>query len=82
MWHLNIRLGIPTRYGVLQVDPQVIVHKLKVLLEAKPIRKFAPQVVEAVRQEVAKLLSVGFIEEVEYPNWVSNVVMVKKTNGK
>ncbi|KAA3465533.1 Retrovirus-related Pol polyprotein from transposon 297 family [Gossypium australe] len=29
-----------------------------------------------------KLLSAGFIKEVEYPNWVSNVVMVKKASGK
>ncbi|XP_040957772.1 uncharacterized protein [Gossypium hirsutum] len=64
------------------VDLQVIVHKLNVLLEGKMVkqkrRKFALQVVEAVRQEVAKLLSAGFIREVKYPDWVSNVVMVKK----
>ncbi|KAA3487922.1 gag/pol polyprotein, related [Gossypium australe] len=38
------------------VDSQIIVHKLNVFPEAKPIKqkrkKFAPQVVEAVRQEV------------------------------
>lgn len=32
---------------------------------------------EAIRQEVGKLLSVGFFKEMEYPDWVSNVVMVK-----
>ncbi|KAA3484814.1 Retrovirus-related Pol polyprotein from transposon 297 family [Gossypium australe] len=40
-----------------------------------------PQVVEAIRHEVAKLLAVGFIREVEYSEWLSNVVMVKKSNG-
>ncbi|XP_017629226.1 uncharacterized protein LOC108472227 [Gossypium arboreum] len=38
--------------------------------------------VEAVRQEMAKLLLAGFIREVKYPDWVSNVVMVKKVNGR
>ena len=32
--------------------------------------------------EVSKLLSVGFIREVYYPDWLINVVLVKKTNGK
>ncbi|KAK8334675.1 hypothetical protein V6Z12_A09G002400 [Gossypium hirsutum] len=35
-----------------------------------------------MRQEVAKLLSTGFIKEVEYPDWVSIVAMVKKANDK
>jgi hypothetical protein len=28
------------------------------------------------------LLDAGFIREVAYPEWLSNVVMVKKKNGK
>ena len=27
-------------------------------------------------------MSVGFIQEVYYPNWLANVVLVKKANGK
>ena len=33
-------------------------------------------------EEVRKLLEAGFIREVYYPNWLANVVMVKKNNGK
>ena len=33
-------------------------------------------------EEVEKLLAAGFIREVFYPNWLANVVMVKKSNGK
>ena len=29
-----------------------------------------------------KLLKVQFIEEVQYPDWLANVVLVKKANGK
>lgn len=57
---------------MLTMDPQVIVHKLNVLLKAKPMkqkrRRFVPQVVEAIRLEVGKLLSAEFIREVEYPD--------------
>jgi len=32
--------------------------------------------------EAEKLLNAGFIEEVHYTTWLSNVVLVKKANGK
>ena len=32
--------------------------------------------------EVNKLLAANFIQEVHYPEWLANVVMVKKANGK
>lgn len=35
-----------------------------------------------MKEEVHKLKGVGFIREVDYPKWVSNVVMVKKTPEK
>ena len=33
-------------------------------------------------KEVRKLLEPGFIREVYYPDWLANVVMVKKNDGK
>ena len=33
-------------------------------------------------EEVRKLLEAGFIQEVYYPDWLANVVMVRKNNGK
>jgi hypothetical protein len=33
-------------------------------------------------EEVTKLKETGFIEEIKYPSWLANVVMVKKANGK
>ena len=35
-----------------------------------------------IKQEVDKLLEVGFIKEIQYPEWLSNVVVVPKRNGK
>ena len=37
---------------------------------------------KAVAGEVRKLLETGFIQEVYYPDWLANVVMVKKNNRK
>ena len=37
---------------------------------------------EAINTEVEKLLKAGFIREAKYPEWISNVVLVKKANGK
>ena len=33
-------------------------------------------------EEVRKLLEAGFIREVYYPDWLANVVMVRKNSGK
>jgi hypothetical protein len=38
--------------------------------------------VEAANIEVQRLLDAGFLREVTYPEWLANVVMVKKKNGK
>ena len=43
---------------------------------------FAQERDKAIAEEVRKLLEVGFIREVYYPNWLANVVVVKKANRK
>uniref|UniRef100_A0A2N9HFN3 RNase H type-1 domain-containing protein n=1 Tax=Fagus sylvatica TaxID=28930 RepID=A0A2N9HFN3_FAGSY len=45
-------------------------------------RVFAPERNVAVMEEVEKLLTARFIREVYYPEWLANVVMVKKSSGK
>ena len=37
---------------------------------------------QAIAEEVCKLLEADFIREVYYFDWLANVVMVKKANGK
>ena len=37
---------------------------------------------KVVKQETKKILKVDFILEVYYPEWLSNIVMVRKTSGK
>ena len=43
---------------------------------------FALERDQAIAEEVCKLHEASFIWEVYYPNWLTNVVMVKKANGK
>ena len=39
-------------------------------------------VYQIINDEVKSLLGKGFIREVQYPEWLANVVVVKKKNGK
>ena len=45
-------------------------------------RSFAPERQKAIKEEVGKLLQAGAIREVEYPEWLANVVLVQKANCK
>ena len=68
------------------IDPTVITHRMNVSPSFKPVkqkrRSFAPDRQKAINEEVGKLLQAGAIREVEYPKWLANVVLVKKSNGK
>ena len=68
------------------IDPAIITHKLNTNPSFKPVkqkrRSFAPERQKAINEEVGKLLQAGAIREVEYPEWLANVVLVKKANGK
>jgi len=68
------------------VDPSIIVYKLSVYKEAKPVtqkkRKLGEEKRQAAKEEAEKLMKAGFIQEAHYTTWLANVVMVKKSNGK
>ncbi|XP_074297058.1 uncharacterized protein LOC141627733 [Silene latifolia] len=67
-------------------DPSIISHKLSVNPGCTPVqqkrRKFAAEQNEVINKEVDNLLAAGMIREVSYPDWLSNVVVVPKKNGK
>ena len=68
------------------IDPTIITHKLNTNPSFKPVkqkrRSFAPERQKANNEEVGKLLHAGTIREAEYPEWLANVVLFKKANGK
>lgn len=43
---------------------------------------FVPKRHKIIEEEVRKLLDTRFIEEVQFPEWLANMVMVKKANKK
>lgn len=50
-------------------------------VKQKP-RVFGKERCDAVLEEVQKLITTNFIWEIQYPDWLANVVLVKKLNGK
>ena len=68
------------------IDPTIITYKLNVSPFFKPVkqkrRSFSSERQKTINEEVDKLLQAGAIREVEYPEWLANVVLVKKENEK
>ena len=68
------------------IDPNIIAHRLNIDPKHKPVhqrrRAFTAERQMAIKAEVEKLLTVNFIKEVDYPEWVANIVLVRKANGK
>ncbi|MCQ7691381.1 reverse transcriptase domain-containing protein, partial [Salmonella enterica] len=64
---------------------EVVEHHLNTPPDARPVKQKlrcqAPDRQRAAQEEVDRLLAAGFIEEAKYPQWLSNVVLVKKHNG-
>ncbi|XP_068474980.1 uncharacterized protein [Phaseolus vulgaris] len=82
----NILLGRPTlnRIGAVAFMRHM---KMKLLSLEGPTclqrrHKFNDERRQVVREETQKLLSTGHIREIQYPEWLANVVLVKKASGK
>ena len=73
-------------YEASRVDPRFICHYLNVNPSFTP-KKQQPRCLskdhsDAVQDEVIKLKQTGAIKEVFYPEWLANIMVVKKKNGK
>ena len=68
------------------VSQEVIEHELRVNPKAKPVkqgqRTMSEERKKVAQAEVQTLLDASVISEVQYPEWLANVVMVLKKNGK
>lgn len=64
------------------IDPWIVVHKIKTYIGAKPVRKklrqIHPKKAVAIKAEVEKLLRAGFIYPIPLTEWVSNIMPVTK----
>ena len=75
-WDVCEAPGIDTDFMChhLNVNPSITPRK-------QPPRRSSRDHYEAVKEEVTKLMRVGAIKVVFYPEWLANTVVVKK-NGK
>ncbi|KAL0404309.1 UNVERIFIED_CONTAM: Transposon Ty3-G Gag-Pol polyprotein [Sesamum radiatum] len=68
------------------INPEIMVHRLSVDPSMRPVnqkkRVFGSERTRAIKEEVEKLLKINYIRPVQYPEWLANVVIVPKANGK
>ncbi|XP_073120993.1 uncharacterized protein [Henckelia pumila] len=61
-------------------------HKLNILQGSRPVkqkkRHFGAEKDKVIAEQVRELLEAGHIKEVQFPTWLSNVVLVPKSTGK
>ena len=71
---------------MIGIDPDIVVHRLQVDPDHPPVKqkrhKFALERNKVINEEVQKLLDIGSVREVHYHDWLANVVIVRKKNGK
>jgi hypothetical protein len=67
------------------VPRELAEHSLHVRPDAKPVKQplrcFEEEKRKAIGEEIAWLLTAGFIMEVFYPDWLANPVLVLKNNN-
>lgn len=75
-WHYEEMPGL---------DPSLVTHHLDVIPNSKatkqPQRKYHPNLEGKIKEEVEKLQKAGVIHPIQYPDWLANIVPVKKKNG-
>ena len=82
----NIDVFAWDTYNTPRINPNFICHQLNVNPSITPKkqshRRPSREHAEAIREEVMKLKRAGAIKEVFYPEWLANIVVVKKKNEK
>ncbi|XP_058002315.1 uncharacterized protein LOC131179476 [Hevea brasiliensis] len=68
------------------IDRDIVQHKIPTDPNMRPVkqkkRRLRPEWEEKIAQEVKKLIEVDFIEVIEYPEWLANIVPVPKKDGR
>ncbi|KAK4407920.1 Transposon Ty3-G Gag-Pol polyprotein [Sesamum angolense] len=77
---------LPISLDMCGIGPKVMVHRLNMNPKIRPVkqkkRAFGNKRIKAIKEEVEKLLRTDYIRPVQYPEWLANVVLVPKPNGK
>jgi len=68
------------------IDPDFLCHRLTMDTRVRPVlqrrRKFNEERRLIIRAETQNLMNANHIREIQYPEWLANVVLVQKSNGK
>ncbi|XP_075483729.1 uncharacterized protein LOC142523882 [Primulina tabacum] len=68
------------------ISPLISEHHLNILSRSHPVkqkkRHFGLEKDKVIDEQVRDLLKAGHIREIEFPTWLSNVVLVPKSNEK
>ncbi|XP_070011375.1 uncharacterized protein [Nicotiana sylvestris] len=82
----KVYVGANLSQGMRGIPPEIMTHKLNEDPSYPPAkqkkRKKGTFKNQVIQEEVQKLLKIGSIREVKYPNWLANTVIVLKNNGK
>ena len=82
----NIDVFTWNAYKAPRVDPNFICHHLNVnpsvTPKKQPPRRSSKDHSNTVKDDVIKLKQAGAIKGVFYPEWLANIVVVKKKSGK
>ena len=68
------------------LDKDIAEHYIPTYPEDKPIkqklRRLRPEWIEKIRKEIAKQIQANFLEVVDYPHWLANIVPVPKKDRR
>ena len=71
---------------MLGIDREVAKHFILTDPRIRPIKQkfrlLSPEWAQKIKEEVNKQIEVGFLEEVDYPKWLANIVHVLKKDGR
>ena len=75
-----------TNVDIVRIHPNVMCHRLNIDLQVKLAcqkrKAFDANHYKALQDDVDHLLKIGFIRESYYSDWLTNLVLVIKPNGK
>ena len=73
-------------YELPSLDRLIVEHRVPIKPGYRPFKqapeRFNPNVLDDIKKETERLLEAKFIRSCRYAEWISNVVLVYKKNGK
>ena len=68
------------------LDTEIVMHRIPVKLECPPVwqalRRMKSEIILKIKEEVEKQLKAGFLTVIAYSDWVTNIVLVPRKDGK